>query len=468
MIFKKFTTSFIAAGIASALFLSSCNSGGNAPTAKTEMILTQEKDSIAPWFVGDKITKNGVVKPADSLVTLESDADFHLWSWQMFLWLMSKDDKAFVFDSAGFFDLSETNELLANGTDAKNVRFIRNGQAGMMAHGVLMSQDKAPTKNGSLVYYGIHVNDTFAYYVSGQKNNNPAIVAMKDFPTTKPELKVIEEYAKKAYGAEITTPEALAMEMKSSWVEIDDEKVGKEYITTKAFVPVYKKDSAGKKWTWDGKTRRQALLAMVGFHVVGSTAKHPEMVWATFEHEKNSPNANYKYEDHGKVREVKNFTSAGLPIESDWLFYDAKTNMKNANIMNMTLSTTNSGSTVIKAEPSKSISAGSTYRISPYGNKPTEAKKNTLLRNINKSIRGQLKSGDARKEYFLVGSIWTENGVPGVNNSVPIFAGSTKLANSTLETYTQYNNCFDCHTTQKGLTLSHIAPVIQPLPLPKK
>lgn len=48
--------------------------------------------------------------------------------------------------------------------------------------------------------------------------------------------------------------------------------------------------------------RHQAVtLALLGVHIVGSSNGHPEMLWATFEHFGNTPNAKYQYGNRGST-----------------------------------------------------------------------------------------------------------------------------------------------------------------------
>lgn len=441
--------------------VSSCTNVGN-DSGLTTLDTTVQTSSISSWFVNNKITKDGVVTPADSLDSLTTDADFHNWSWRMFLWLMSKENSSLVLDSAGFFDLSLDNKLVANDGGSVNPRFIRNGQAGMAAHGVLMSQSKSVTPNGSLVYYGIHVNDTFAYYASGVKTD-PAVKALKNFPTTQAELDVIKKFAKDTYNAELKNPNTLTMEFKSSWVEVASASAAGDYITIQAQIPSYTVVNS-TQWTWDGKTTKTATLALVGLHIVGSTKDHPEMVWATFEHEGNSPDANYT----ANGMSHNDFGTNFKPVSSDWLFYDSSIVQSQANIQRMNLITHNNNTFTMQAIPGKTIGAASAYRVSPWGNSPDDNKQNTLLVNLNNNVRSQLINGDVRKKYFLLGSVWTNNGVPGQNNSIPELAGSSRLANSTMETFTQSQNCFSCHTTQHNDSLSHILPIIKPLTPPSQ
>ena len=65
------------------------------------------------------------------------------------------------------------------------------------------------------------------------------------------------------------------------------------YVRMTARVPVFNKSNPAK-WTATGQYQT-TQLALVGMHVVGSAAGHPEMIWSTFEHFGNTPNGAYQY-----------------------------------------------------------------------------------------------------------------------------------------------------------------------------
>src|SRR5262249_44114829 len=73
------------------------------------------------------------------------------------------------------------------------------------------------TQSNSLVYYMITVNDVFAYFLTGTKGGG--ITAMPtQFPTTQGELNKITAFAA-LHGKTFPDPNALCIEVKSSWVE---------------------------------------------------------------------------------------------------------------------------------------------------------------------------------------------------------------------------------------------------------
>jgi hypothetical protein len=428
----------------------------NEPAKSCELT----KSEFKSWFVKDTIVANGVVSSANSLTDpFKNNCDFYKWSWRMFLWHFSPKDDSYVYDTAPFYDLEGEN-LVIDGkqTKVRGGKLEREGQAGLVS-GVLMSQKAGLTPNGSIVYYAIHVNDVYGYMVSGQKEGK---LDLTQFPTTKKELDMIIKYAKEVHNVDIKDGKSLTMELKSSWIKLPKKADKSKYITITADVPKFTKTN-DKEWVWDGSTyENNVTLAMVGYHVVGSAAGHPEMIWATFEHNNNVPDVNYYYVDsNGEVKEKKTLNEDGTPIEKGWTFTNDTTKMNASNQMHMELE-----NNTITAQTNQTISPSSTMRTHPWGNKPDaeSAVNNTEIISINRNVSSMLIDGDVRKNYFLVGATWTSNGVPGVGNQLPVVDGSKVLANSTMETYFQYKNCFDCHKGGNLGGLSHIYDDINPLP----
>jgi len=87
------------------------------------------------------------------------------------------------------------------------------------------------SQNSSLIYYGIMVNDVYAYFRTGQKDGQilPG-VARPQFPTTMADLNAITSFAS-AHGASFLDSQALAVEVKTSWVEAASLSNPNDYIT---------------------------------------------------------------------------------------------------------------------------------------------------------------------------------------------------------------------------------------------
>ena len=345
-----------------------------------------------------------------------------------------------------------------------NVIDVEQGQA--QGNGVLEAQ------NGSLVYYATMVNDVYAYFLTGAKGGG-ITPAPTQFPTTQADLNKITAFAS-AHGKTFPDPNALAIEVKTSWIEAAGLPNLSSYITMTATIPTYN-TSNPDQWTPNGQ--KNALLALVGIHVVGSTKGHPEMIWATFEHFNNAPRGTYAYINSSNATTTVNQSSAGA-----WLF-TATNSAGPFNDLHMHFNSPPPPPLGILANPPFHISKSDTIRwktwgaasdVTPNPLTASTASSNTEVIAINNSVLGSLAAGDVRGNYIMSGATWTAGGAPpsgsfknpGGGNEV----GTSKLANSTMETYQQGTNtlwatgtnCFSCHNTnQTGV--SHVYPDLQKL-----
>jgi hypothetical protein len=316
---------------------------------------------------------------------------------------------------------------------------------------VLMAQ------NGSLVYYALQVNDVYAYFLTGQKDGS---ISATTFPTTPAALNSIEAFGL-AHSKTFPDANALAIELKSAWIEATGLDTSK-YVTMTATIPTYDKVSPTQ---WNANGTKRAQLALVGIHVVGSTAGHPEMVWATFEHVNNAQGGQYSYTNNATP-------SATLTVPQDnagsWTF---STTPPSANQNQPLLSV--SGPNIVAAAPPTPIGPSDVLRVSPWGMLGSNTASNTEVIAINNSVMSQLAAGDIRKNCIMTGATWTIFGAPPNNNNK---VGTNKLANTTMETFFQPSNCFNCHqgnmlgtlvgpppTPPVGEGLSHVYGPVKPL-----
>jgi hypothetical protein len=252
------------------------------------------------------------------------------------------------------------------------------------------------------------------------------------------------------------------VEVKTSWVEVDTRLPDPEsYIQMDASIPKYKMGTAGKDTIWQPDGRRPARLALVGLHVAGSVKGHPELIWATFEHVANTPNAAYQY-----------YTSAATGPQTvcqntngRWLFCQSgATDGFNTPAQHLT------DDKAIQTEIVSSIKPTNTIRYKPFGaagnqrpnpNVPDVAASNTQIISMNNSVRSQLTGGDRRANYFMLGATWTDGtGAPGYSFGSTERAnvvGASQLANSTMETFlhpdsafNKDHSCFTCHKNKNG------------------
>lgn len=324
------------------------------------------------------------------------------------------------------------------------------------------------TQGGSLIYYAMMVNDVYAYFLTGTKDGGITPAPTK-FPTTQADLDKITAFAS-AHGKTFPDPNALAVEIKTAWVETSAVSNPADYITMQATVPTFDKSNPNL-WTPNGQKTVQ--LALVSMHVVGSTAGHPEMIWATFEHFGNAPNAAYSYNSTTGPKTVAQNTSG------TWLFCangasapfnDVHMHYVSPNIQSV------SGHTISPSNIIRWKAWGGAANASPNPLDANTAASNTEIISINNSVRGQLAAGDIRLNYFMTGSTWTIGGAapttsfgnPG--NTGGNGVGTSQLANTALETYQQTdanfspfaNNCFSCHVNNTT-SVSHIFKALKPL-----
>lgn len=428
------------------------------PNPKPTCVVTPAQ--FAGWFATGTVTPGGLVNPADS-VTFQpgSDCDFYKWSSQMFLWLTSPSGTSpyggtgQVFDSPIFYDVSPQNAqgqrtLIPNTPGVINpifpIRVMKpeeigeTGQAG--GGGVLISQA------GSLVYYGIHVNDVYAEFLTGQK---AGAIQATDFPTTQADLDAVQSYAGQTFADGI----ALTLELKTSWVDAATVDASR-FVTLESQVPSYARTSA-TEWTLSGSETKR--LALVGMHVVGSALGHPEMIWATFEHVTNAPDNTYYYVDADGTTVSVPYNSSG-----NWLFMTTGGGTAGANTE---LAKLDSSGNIIAAT-SAPIGPSNTYRVNPWGSAGDDsgsAANNTDIISLNAAILPML-TGDVRQNYILTGAEWTNGQVPSSGTPPPPRIGSQLLANATMETYHQNMDCFACHNGTSFKGLSHIYSNTLPLP----
>jgi hypothetical protein len=230
-----------------------------------------------------------------------------------------------------------------------------------------------------------------------------------------------------------------------------------------ATIPTYDFTQAPNP-SWLPTGQKTAKLALVGMHIVGSVKGHPEMVWATFEHLNNAPNDTYSYTAQDGSKKTVPFSPANSSGK-DWLFC-SKGAKSPGNVE--TLMTVNDGTGAITPKVSGNSPVRSdTIRSLAWGASSDSGLDDiTQVVSLNSSLQQLLPDGDVRKNYALIGAVWTGGGIPGTSDPNANSIGSTQLANATMETYHQVSlsNCFSCHTGGKLGGLSHIWGTLKPLP----
>jgi hypothetical protein len=369
------------------------------------------------------------------------------------------------------------------------------------------------TSGGSLIYYATLVNDVYAYYATEVLDSSSFVLGGDGictppvpphntppcFPTTGPQLKQIVNAA--PVGTTFPDANALAIEVKSAWVVAAGLPNLSSYITMNATIPIYSPPvppGPGTPTLTDTGKTQTVQLALVGMHVVGSAAGHPEMIWATFEHVANAPRDTYSYVNSSGTTATVNLNVATLPTiggtGAPWLLSQssAPNNDKLFNAENMQYNpspTPPPAPTITNLPPSTSITPSNIMRWKPFGAAtdinpnpvdPSIAVSNTEIIAVNNSINNSttplLTSGDVRLNYVMTGATWTAGGAAPTGNPAgfPVGGnqvGTSSLSNTTMETYEQGSssspqtqakgsNCFSCHNGSNTTAVSHVFPSI--------
>ena len=140
-------------------------------------------------------------------------------------------------------------------------------EEGQATGDALLSQGK------SLVYYTLVVNDVYAYFLTGNKTGG-ITPAASEFPTSAADLAKVTAFAS-SKGVTFPDPDALAVEIKMSWVDASTISTPANYITVSATVPNYNTSNPSQ---WVPSGTKNITLALVGVHFVATTAGHPEMI----------------------------------------------------------------------------------------------------------------------------------------------------------------------------------------------
>jgi hypothetical protein len=322
-------------------------------------------------------------------------------------------------------------------------------------------------QTGSLVYYVTMVNDVYAYFLTGVKDGQ--IHTNGQFPTTQADLNQITAFAT-LHGKSFVDPNALAIEVKSAWVEAGNVPNLNSYITMTATVPTYDKSNAAK---WVPNGQKTIELALVGMHVVGSTAGHPEMVWSTFEHFGNAPVAAYTYNSTSGQKTVAQSTTGTWVFAANNAaapFNVAHQFLQSPDICAVTTGACGSSGTISPSNTLRSKAWGAASNVSPNPVDGSATASNTEIISINNSIRGMMPAGDIRNNYFMTGATWTIDGQapipfpPPTPTTPGAQVGTSRLSNTTMETFEQgpdntttngSSNCFDCHTSNQT-SVSHV------------
>ncbi|SDE99651.1 hypothetical protein [Ulvibacter litoralis] len=371
-------------------------------TSETVLVQTNDTLCAAPvaWFNGAVPTPNPNVFPQGDV----TNCDFHLVSWNYFLWLTEEVNGELRFETM------YTNKAIYPEfkDDTYHVLDIVE-QA--LSKGMLVDQ------NGRAVYSSIIINDVYRDFVLDNQLYDPEVLLNFDPNTNFP---------------------VGSIALKTSWKIVQpNEDVSKLY-TKKADIELLDLvDGLPRIDKNNPNVEKDVEVALVALHVSVVVEGHPEFIWATFEFDDNAPDF------------AENQNPDAAVSVADWMFYAASTPARKTNADNAT--------TLKFSNQEKQLLAPITQVARQYVNGGGSTTNQENITHLNKSVKSQLPSASVWKNYFEVGAIWfnTSKGSlkPDWNPNVDpsMVTGSLKLSNATIETFTQkvrsQNECFSCHNT---------------------
>lgn len=429
-----------------ALTLSFCSSDApveeNNDTDEVYVDSSSVPDSLCyanpSWFPHSQTPapEEGIGSPFD--VKSTTNAIFHQWSWQKFLWLTKPDAGG----NPLFLNQAKVMQIDANlnqltPPSGTTVMLSDTEQAGPDQSILQVNPAYSGTGKSYTVYYSIHTNGIMfsaaRRYAAALKSGALPANNFETFPVSSFELKV-------------------------SWVDIaaiPAEKLGQYYVTTASF-------ATGTK-----------QVALLGMHVVGVVQNHPEFIWATFEHEDLAPSYDWTTNTVGETSDKLLF-AVGSETGINGIIYDKTTQLGQSQYRVFDLFKYG-----VPRNPGGAPMVTSQQELENYNN----------IDGINQCVQSNLS--DVWKNYFYNGSLWlnTDSLTPqqqaqlivslgsGIGSGVKGSSarGSLNNANVTMETFTQtfqtditginvktLTNCFSCHTSSNftsntsPLYLSHV------------
>lgn len=309
-------------------------------------------------------------------------------------------------------------------------------------------------QNGYPVYASVHMNDSYFATVKANLIETGAYTKNKDADTPGAASADcgkdgLSEHSNDAYFA------CGATVFKATWLRLaSNEEPPEGSYVTEAEVPVLKNLCSMDACTVVASDEMARVnVALVGLHVVSYIEHHPEFVWATFEHNNNSPSfadGTFEWNENSDPKDYT-FYAANTPFTEDNIIVSNQPN---------------------KGKPPLLTFDEATQTFSPITqvvqmnrtggeNQPNGAEN---IAGVNESSQTELKNLKSTfANYFLVGAVWLDPDTYTADNPEIVdtsvnwntkAVGGMALANMTAETFMQapgtgdQQNCFLCHNPQ--------------------
>ncbi|MER8513704.1 hypothetical protein NKH47_12220 [Mesorhizobium sp. M1060] len=414
-------------------------------------------ECLAPdeWFAGATVPE-----PLNTEPQRGEECDFYQRAWQHFLYATQGD-----FDNPAFISYPSYTDVF--GEDRKAGLFVSvdiKAHAGphiMSLAPRLMKSEQANNaedilqagsnqllidQNGHPIFYNIFMNKAFANLIETKKYNTAEL--------------------QKADPKEELPPGVV--EFKAAWQIVDEKSPPTDRIVVVANVPWLIADpkNPGKLIVDDTRKLRQVSVALIGLHVVFVTDEHPEMIWATFEYDRNAPSSagNPTAVDASYCQnseEPKDDTI--VADDQPYMLYQTGAQGSDVNQKPQSITVTDDAMQVFAVAPKTSIARAFPFSSCAPGFNPNIAVTglDEDVFDLNKSVRSKNKK-PWLSSYSMVGTVWMDeprNPNEGLafeeGQALDYFQlrGENRLSSVSMESFTQTSssNCFSCHdTNSKG------------------
>ena len=403
-----------------AIAWSACQSSSKEKTEDEELATAVSStlngidgNCVAPasWFNGAVPTPDPVNFPQANA----TNCDFHLISWQYFLWLTEEVEGKLRFENM------YTDKAIYPATkDDKYHKLDIVEQA--LSKGVLVDQ------SGRAVYSNIIINQTYRDWILNNKLYDP------------------NTYLN--FGADNDFPVG-SMSLKANWKILQPGENPVNLYTTTADIELLSLVNGTPQIPDNPEVQKDVRVALVALHIAVVVKGHPEFIWATFEFDENAP-------DFKKNQGITEPVS-----DKDWLFYKANTTARQTNANNAAI--------LEFVDESQQTLTPVTQVGRQYVNGGGSNNNQGNIEHLNANVKGQMSSSSVWKNYFEVGAIWFNqlnalkpNWNPNIDSTM--VTGSLQLSNATIETFTQkvrsQNECFGCHNSMAVTNLPGSKPIL--------
>jgi hypothetical protein len=425
-----------------------------------QVSLSGEEDCAAPtdWFAGSETPEPLTAEPK-----ADDDCEFYQRAWQQFLRatdgasgsprFVTFDSYADVFGADRLLGLLPTQATKTELVRAKGLilapRLIKSRQP-TDAEDVLQAGSSAILidQSGHPIYYSISLNPTFAAFVRTKHYNDIATL--------------------KASPAEEELPVG-TVEYKAAWQIVDPANPPRDRIVVSALAPWLIADPSrpGKLKVDTTRPLRPVTVALIGLHVVFLPSNHPEMVWATFEYDRNAPSIRGNPAGLSGSATCKNPKEPSDETVADdgkpYILYRNGTAYKDANKKPASLA-------IVDAEGQTFAPRTSIVRAFPFSACAPSAADSPVdevdpaISSLNGHVKKALGPKPWLASYSLVGAVW-QNAPRSTDPAIQFksgkdfpdaeLGGEDRLSSTSMESFTQTfsPNCFACHDTQSKGTL---------------